>query len=78
MALIAKTLTDWSDGVRLKVIDVILRQVWPQASEVKIYGVVTDKNDELEEVEVDIYVEDPGGQPLIRGRAVLGLPRKPR
>lgn len=78
MALIAKTLTDWSDGVRLKVIDVILRQVWPQASEVKIYGVVTDKNDQLEEVEVDIYVEDTGGQPLIRGRAVLGLPSQPR
>jgi hypothetical protein len=77
MALIAKVLTDWSEGVRLKVLDVILRQVWPQASEVKIYGVVTDKNDDLKQVEVDIYVEDPGGQPLIRGKAVLGLPTKP-
>lgn len=76
MALIAKTLTDWSPGVQLKTLDVILRQVVPQGTDIKIYGVVTDKDEEQRQVEVDIYVEPPEGQPFIRGKAVLGLPSR--
>ena len=76
VAMISKTLTDWSPGVQLKLLDVILRQVVPQESEFKIYATVTDKNEAEQQVEVDIYVEPLEGQPYIRGRAVLRLPSR--
>lgn len=76
MALLSKMLTDWSPTVRLKDIDVIFRQVVPQDNEIKLYGVVTDKNEEREEVEVDLYLEPLEGQPFVRGKAVLGLPSR--
>ncbi len=73
IALISKTLTDWAPGIQLKLLDVILRQVVPQGAELTIYGIVTDKDDDKQQVEVDIFLEPNEGQPLIRGRAVLGL-----
>ena len=76
MALLSKMLTDWSPTVRLKLIDTIFRQVVTHETEVKIYGVVTDKNEEQQEVEVDLYLEPMEGQPFIRGKAVLGLPSR--
>ena len=76
IAMISKTLTDWTPGVQLKLLDVILRQVVPQESEFKIYATVTDKNEAEQQVEVDIYLEPLEGQPYIRGRAVLRLPSR--
>ncbi len=76
VALISKTLTDWAPGVQLKLLDVILRQVVPQGTEFKIYGIVTDKNEGEQQVEVDLYVEPLEGQPFIRGKAVLRVPSR--
>ena len=76
MAILSKFLTDWSPTVRLKLIDTIFRQVVPHGAEVKIYGVITDKNEDDLQVELDIYLEPLDGQPFIRGRAVLGLPSR--
>jgi hypothetical protein len=76
IAMIAKGMTDWTSGVQLKLLDVILRQVVPQETEFKIYGIVTDKDETKHQVEVDIYLEPLEGQPFVRGRAVLGLPSK--
>ena len=76
MALISRMITDWSPTVQLKSIDVIFRQVVSQGTEIKLYGVVTDKNEEREEVEVDLYLEPLEGQPFVRGKAVLGLPSR--
>ncbi len=76
IALISKTLTDWAPGVQLKLLDVILRQVVHQETEFKVYGIVTDKNEGEQQVEVDIYLEPLEGQPSVRGRAVLRLPSK--
>ncbi len=77
MALVSKMLTDWSHTVRLKSIDVIFRQVVPQGAELKIYAIITDKHEDREEIEVDLYLEPAAeGQPYVRGSAVLGLPSR--
>ena len=76
MAILSKMLTDWSPTIQLKNIDVILRQFVPQGTEIKCYGVVTDKHEDRGEVEVDLYLEPHEGQPFIRGKAVLGLPSR--
>lgn len=76
MALISRTLTDWAPTVDLKTIDVIFRQVVPQGTQIRIYGVVTDKDEQAGRVEADIYLEPLGGQPFIRGKADLSLPAR--
>ncbi len=76
MALISTMLTDWSPTVRFKMMDAIFRQVVPQGTEVKVYGVVTDKSEERQEGEGDLYVEPLDGQPFIRGKAVVGVPSR--
>ncbi|MSQ40467.1 MAG: hypothetical protein EXR55_02155 [Dehalococcoidia bacterium] len=76
IAIIAKAMTDWAPGVQLKLLDVILRQVVHQGADFKVYGIVTDKNEGEQQVEVDIYLEPTEGQPYVRGRAVLGFPSK--
>jgi len=76
VALISTMLTDWSPTVRFKMMDAIFRQVVPQGTEIKVYGVVTDKSEERQEVEVDLYVEPLEGQPFIRGKAVVGVPSR--
>ncbi len=76
IAMISKAMTDWTPGVQIKLLDVILRQVVPQDAEFKIYGTVTDKNEAEQQVEADIYLEPLEGQPFVRGRAILRLPAR--
>ncbi|MBF8267474.1 MAG: acyl dehydratase [Dehalococcoidia bacterium] len=76
MGLLSKMVTDWSPTIQLKTMDVIFRQVVPQGTEIRFYGVITDKHEDREEVEVDLYLGPLQGQPFIRGKAVLGLPSR--
>ena len=76
MALISRMLTDWSPTVQLKKLDIIFRQVVPQGTDIKIYGVVTGKDEETRELELDVYLEPMDGQPFYRGTANVGLPSR--
>ncbi len=76
MALITKVLTDWGIGAKFKLLDAIFRQVVPQEEQIRAYAVITDKDEESNTIELDVYIEPMDGQPYVRGRASMELVSK--
>ena len=73
MALITKVLTDWGTGAKFKLLDEIFSQVVPQEESIRAYAVITDKDEDNNTIELDVYIEPIEGQPYVRGRASLEL-----
>ena len=73
MALVTKVLTDWGTGAKFKLLDAIFRQVIPQGEPIRAYAVITDKDEDNNTIELDVYIEPLEGQPYVRGRASMEL-----
>lgn len=73
MALVTKVLTDWGTGAKFKLLDAIFRQVVPQGESIRAYAVITDKDEDNNTIELDVYIEPMDGQPYVRGRASMEL-----
>ena len=69
-------LTDWGIGAKFKLLDAIFRQVVPQEEQIRAYAVITDKDEESNTIELDVYIEPMDGQPYVRGRASMELVSK--
>ncbi len=76
MAHLSKLLTDWSDGVDLKLLDVIFRQPVFHNMPLTLHGLVTDKRIDggAGTIEADLYADSPEHGRRITGRAVFTLP----
>ena len=73
MAILSKLLTEWSDNVSIKTIDVVFRQPVLHNRSIYAKGMITDKLDERGEnlLECDVLLEGEDGEKRVTGRAVL-------
>ncbi len=80
MALLSQFLTGWSSTVSLKKLDVVFRQWVLHNTPVHFKGIITHKqaNDGEGEVECDVFIQQPDGQRLVQAKAVIGLPVRGR
>lgn len=78
MTFMMRLLSNWADGGWVRKLDAVFRQPVPQNRLLRVWGVVTDKNQECGEnrVECDVYVESEEGDRLVGGQAVILLPIK--
>lgn len=75
-ALLSQLITDWAPNVHLKTLDCVFRQPVLHDTAYQLKGVITDKNEEKGELELDVYIEGPDGLRPVGGKAIVALPRR--
>ena len=76
MAFISRLLTEWARGADLKTLDVVFRGLVLHNVTHTLSGIVTDKeiNDGAQQVQCDVFLENPESTRLIIGKAILEFP----
>ena len=76
MSHLARLITDWSDSLNLKLIDVVFRQPVLHNLPMTLHAMVTDKHmeDGVGIIEADLYADSEKYGRHITGRAVFTLP----
>ncbi len=78
IAILSKLLTDWSNTVRIKTLDVIFRGMVYHDICLTIQGIITDAQDLGEEalLECDVFIRDQEDIRLVIGKAVIVIPTR--
>ena len=78
MGYVSRLVTEWSEGVTLKHLDVIWRQFVPHNAPLKLHGIITDTREEDGEgvLEADVYMDSAEGARHVTGKAVFSLPMR--
>ena len=78
IALMSQLITGWSPTVSLKNIDVVFRQMVLHDKPLKLTGIITDKEEDVEATNIgcDVVMENEEGVKLVIGHAEFTLPSK--
>ena len=78
MAYVTQLLEEWSAHIIVREVETIFRRLVLHDVSLRIAGVVTDKQamEGENRVECDVSIESVDGEQLVRGRAVVLLPKR--
>jgi len=77
IAILGQLVTNWSQTVILRKLDVVFRGMVPHNRPLTLKGIVTDKVlvEGVPQLDIDVVMENEEGTPLVIGKATITIPK---
>ena len=77
IAILGQLVTNWSQTVILRKLDVVFRGMVPHNRPLTLKGIVTDKVlvEGVPQLDIDVVMENEEGTPLVIGKATVTIPK---